>query len=70
MRNGQIIVTGGSRGIGAAIARELDDRGYTITSLSRSGHAVVGDGVACDVTNQEAVSAAVAAVGARGPPVG
>lgn len=70
MRNGQIIVTGGSRGIGAAIARELDRRGYEVTSFSRTGDAVVGVGMACDVTNHEAVCAAVAAVAARGPLVG
>ncbi|HEY5755054.1 MAG TPA: SDR family oxidoreductase [Steroidobacter sp.] len=70
MSNGQIIVTGGSRGIGAAIVRELADRGYAVTSLSRSGDVVAGVGMACDVTNHEAVSVAVAAVAARGPIVG
>jgi short-subunit dehydrogenase len=37
MRNGQIIVTGGSRGIGEAIVVELDRRGFAVAGLSRSG---------------------------------
>lgn len=36
LRNKKILVTGGSRGIGAAICRQLSDAGSQVTSLSRS----------------------------------
>jgi short-subunit dehydrogenase len=44
MNNQQIIVTGASRGIGEAIAVELDRRGFRIAALSRSGTSSVGTG--------------------------
>jgi short-subunit dehydrogenase len=37
MSKGQVIVTGASRGIGEAIAIELDRRGFDVAALSRSG---------------------------------
>ncbi len=52
MRSGQIIVTGASRGIGEAIAAELDRRGFAVAGLSRSGVSVVGTGYACDMTDE------------------
>lgn len=70
MPEGQIIVTGGSRGIGAAIVRELDRRGYTVLSLSRSGEAPAGRGVECDVTDHRAVKRVFAEAAARAPIVG
>lgn len=70
MRNGQIIVTGGSKGIGAAIAADLTRRGFDVVSLSRSGSAAHGRALACDVTDEAAVAASVAAVAANGPIIG
>ncbi|GJD53111.1 Gluconate 5-dehydrogenase [Methylobacterium crusticola] len=70
MSSGQVIVTGASRGIGAAIAAELDRRGYTVAGLSRSGEAAVGYGLPCDVADEASLREAVAAVAARGPVVG
>jgi NAD(P)-dependent dehydrogenase (short-subunit alcohol dehydrogenase family) len=70
------LVTGGSRGIGAAIARALTGVGATVTVLGRSAaplQAMVGQGAAAgweqaDVTDGAAVSAAIArAESARGP---
>jgi len=72
------LVTGGSRGIGAAIARELAHRGYRVALIYRSrsdvaervvqsiqaagGEAV---GLACDVTDRAAVSDAISELVAR-----
>ena len=80
--NGQhAVVTGGSRGIGAAVAAALARRGARLTIISRSGtsleaHAAALRGqysadvraVAADVTNATAVEAAFrAATSALGP---
>ncbi|MCY0093269.1 SDR family NAD(P)-dependent oxidoreductase [Hoeflea sp. J2-29] len=40
MSEGQIIVTGASKGIGLAIAEELARRDFQVVSLSRSGEAL------------------------------
>ena len=75
------VVTGGSRGIGAAIASSLARRGARVTILSRSGDALearaaalrskhVTDvrAIACDVTNAAAVETAFrTAAAALGP---
>lgn len=70
MRDGTVIVTGASRGIGAAIAAELAGRGLRVAGLSRSGACAAGEGHACDVTDETSVRRAVAAVAARGPLIG
>ncbi len=70
MPEGQIIVTGGSRGIGAAITAELSRRGFTVAALSRSGEAAQGYGIVCDMTDEAAVAAAIRSVAERGPIVG
>jgi NAD(P)-dependent dehydrogenase (short-subunit alcohol dehydrogenase family) len=70
MRDGQIIVTGASRGIGAAIAADLARRGFAVVGLSRSGASAAGHGIACDVTDEAAVAQAIGAVVARGPLIG
>lgn len=70
MAKGQIVVTGGSRGIGAAIAAELDRRGFPIVTLSRSGTGDVGQALACDMTDEAAVRAAFGDIAARGPIAG
>lgn len=67
MVEGQIVVTGASKGIGAAIAVELGRRGYAVVCLSRSGHAPAGVGRACDMTDEASVRSAIADVASRGP---
>lgn len=56
------IVTGASRGIGAAIARDITSRGYEVVGLSRSGDAVAGAGVVCDVSNENELKRAFASI--------
>ena len=70
MHDGQIIVTGASRGIGATIMTELGSRGYKIVGLSRTGAVPVGRGIACDMTNEAAVKDSFAAIAAEGPVMG
>jgi NAD(P)-dependent dehydrogenase (short-subunit alcohol dehydrogenase family) len=70
MSDGQIIVTGASRGIGEAIAIELDRRGFRVAGLSRSGTCPVGSGVVCDMTDETSIVAAVAKIAADGPIIG
>lgn len=53
-------VTGASRGIGAAVARRLAERGVLVGLASRSGDDLgVGLGVRCDVRDRGQVEAAV-----------
>lgn len=69
-----IIVTGASRGIGAATANALAAAGYTVACLSRSGAQPQGDDanasrmfpVVCDVTQPGAFQAALETVTTRG----
>lgn len=70
MSKGQIIVTGGSRGIGDAIVLELDRRGFDVVALSRSGQASAGLGMVCDMTDERSIAKAIANVGVRGPIIG
>jgi 3-oxoacyl-[acyl-carrier protein] reductase len=65
-----IIVTGASRGIGAAITQHFLDLGDTVVALSRSGTAPEGCALslAVDVANSEALNEAVkTAIAAHGP---
>ncbi len=65
-----IIITGASRGIGAAIAQHFLDLGDTVVALSRSGTAPEGCALslAVDVANSEALNEAVkTAIAAHGP---
>jgi NAD(P)-dependent dehydrogenase (short-subunit alcohol dehydrogenase family) len=70
MREGTIIVTGASRGIGAAIAQDLDRRGFKVAGLSRGGTAAAGTGYACDMADEAAVRDTVARIAAAGPVIG
>lgn len=70
MSKGTIIVTGASRGIGEAIAAELDRRGFEVVGLSRSGKSAVGVGMVCDMTDEAAIAKAIAEIGARSSVVG
>jgi NAD(P)-dependent dehydrogenase (short-subunit alcohol dehydrogenase family) len=65
-----VLVTGGNRGIGLAIALRLRTDGYRVTVTSRSGEAPDGlPAVACDVTDAAAVDRAFTAVEAAQGPV-
>lgn len=65
-----VLVTGGNRGIGLAIARALVAAGHRVTVTSRSGSAPEGlTAVACDVTDGSSVDAAFATVEAAQGPV-
>src|SRR5450755_332950 len=65
-----ILVTGGNRGIGLAIAQRLAAGGDTVTVTSRSGDAVPGLAtVACDVRDAAAVEQAFSEVEAAQGPV-
>jgi 3-oxoacyl-[acyl-carrier protein] reductase len=77
---GQVaVVTGGSRGIGLAIARELAEAGAMVAVVGRNGEraaeaaaALPGEGhrgYACDVADGEGVKATVAAVESELGPV-
>ncbi|HSM04855.1 MAG TPA: 3-oxoacyl-[acyl-carrier-protein] reductase [Longimicrobiales bacterium] len=79
--SGQVaLVTGGSRGIGLAIARELAEAGARVAVVARNGERAAeaatglpGDGhagFACDVSDSGAVKETVAAIEAGLGPVG
>jgi NAD(P)-dependent dehydrogenase (short-subunit alcohol dehydrogenase family) len=70
MPEGRIIVTGASRGIGAAIAADLVRRGFAVAALSRSGEGPAGDPWRCDMTDEAAVVETFGAIAAAGPIVG
>jgi NAD(P)-dependent dehydrogenase (short-subunit alcohol dehydrogenase family) len=57
---GTVLVTGASRGIGAAVAVALEAAGYGVVGLSRSGDSAAGRGIACDVTDEGALRDAIA----------
>jgi len=61
---GCALVTGGSRGIGAAIAQRLRDDGFNVATLSRNGA-----DVQADVSDPEQVNAAFDQVRERFGPV-
>ena len=78
-RNGIIVVTGASRGIGAGIVAALARHGYRIGCLSRRGELPAGldaaeaqrcIAAACDVTERDSLRAAMEQVAAAGPITG
>ena len=66
-----VLVTGGNRGIGLAIARSFAEAGDRVVVTTRSGEAPEGlDAVPCEVTDSASVDAAFAAAeGIFGSPV-
>lgn len=65
-----VLVTGGNRGIGLAIAREFSAAGDKVAITYRSGEPPEGlFGVRCDVTDQAAVEAAFDSVESQQGPV-
>jgi NAD(P)-dependent dehydrogenase (short-subunit alcohol dehydrogenase family) len=65
-----IVVTGASKGIGRAIAVELDKRGLAVVGLSRSADSPVGEGHSCDMTDEAAVRDVLAAIAKARPIAG
>jgi len=70
MRDGAIIVTGASRGIGAAISVDLAGRGFAVAALSRSGEAPAGQGYRCDVTDETSLRETIARIARNGKVIG
>lgn len=66
-RVGSIIVTGASKGIGAALAAELRRRGRVVWGLSRGGDGPAEHNLICDVTDETRVRAAFGEIAAAGP---
>lgn len=65
-----VLVTGGNRGIGLAIARAFAESGDAVTITHRTGEPPAGlAGVRCDVSDAESVDSAFAAVEERQGPV-
>lgn len=65
-----VLVTGGSKGIGRAIAEAFRDAGYRVAATYRSGGVPEGVlGVPCDITDQGQVDQAFAQVEAELGPV-
>ncbi|WP_199581121.1 SDR family oxidoreductase [Bradyrhizobium sp. MOS003] len=61
------LVTGASRGIGAAIATGLQDAGATVFGLSRSGTAPQGvTAIPCDLSDDKAIENAFRMIAAHG----
>jgi len=65
-----VLVTGGNRGIGLAIARKFESLGDVVVVTSRSGEPISGlNVVQCDVTSTESVDAAFETIEAKYGPV-
>lgn len=65
-----VLVTGGNRGIGHAIAEEFISLGYRVAVTVRSGEGPAGSlSVKADVTDSESIDAAIAEVEAKLGPI-
>jgi 3-oxoacyl-[acyl-carrier protein] reductase len=65
-----VLVTGGNRGIGRAIAEEFISLGYRVAVTVRSGEGPAGSlSVKADVTDSESIDAAIAEVEAKLGPI-
>lgn len=64
-----IVVTGASKGLGAAIVKRLNDSGTATFSLARSIDPNCGHACACDVSDYAQVKSAAAAIKATGQTV-
>ena len=69
MSEGRVIVTGASKGLGAATAKALDEAGYRVVGLSRTGDCPAGRGIVCDMTDESAVRAVFAQLAEDRTPV-
>ncbi len=69
MSRSRIIVTGASRGLGAATAAALDEAGYEVLGLSRSGDCEAGRGIVCDMTDEAEIRTVFARLAAEAEPV-
>lgn len=74
LRGRRVLVTGGSRGIGAALARGFRDRGAELAlvarpseDLDRTTSSVAGRAYPCDLADADAVAGLVARVEEDGP---
>jgi short-subunit dehydrogenase len=74
LRNRRVLVTGGSRGIGAALARGLHERGARVALVARPSaeltavaEEVGGDAYPCDLSDLTAIDALFERVEADGP---
>ena len=67
MPDGAVIVTGASRGIGAATAAALTARGVDVVGLSRAGTVPAGRAMVCDMAEEEAIKDAIAEIAAQSP---
>ncbi|MBR0232398.1 MAG: SDR family NAD(P)-dependent oxidoreductase [Clostridia bacterium] len=67
MKNGGVcVISGASKGIGEACAKEFAARGWKVYGLSRSGACPEGaNGLCCDVTDEKAVEAALKEIRSR-----
>ena len=72
--NAHVVVTGASRGIGAAIAREMHKRGATVTVVARSADALAaladeidGHALAADLTDRGELEGLIARAEAHAP---
>ena len=65
-----VLVTGGNRGIGRAIAEKMQDAGFRVAATHRSGDVPTGVlGVRCDITDQADVESAFSQVESELGPV-